>query len=584
VGWKAKDRGLWLTLGALTTLLVVLAFLQYRWISEIGRAEADRRQTQIERSAWRFGGAFDRELGRALMAFFRMEPGPPDADPRPLLLERLAAWQRDEHAPLVSGLKIATRARSGEARLEACAATERAFREVPWPPELEPLRQRLQADDGGREGFPFRPGSLLDRPLALPFPLVDAEGEGRPGPQWGRFHLAGVVLVELDPAYLREQLLPQLAEAHFGPFAESEFVVAVLRRADRSVLFSSDPTVEMGAPRPDDVQRSLPGRGGRPGLDRGDRGGPDDRPPDAARGREPRRPPEDESPWLLVARHRGGSLENAVARVRRRNLAVGLGVLALLGATVVTLATGAQTARRLARQQMEFVAGVTHELNTPLAAIRSAGQNLADGIVTDPAQVRRYGGLIEKEGGRLTALVAQVLDFAGIESGSRAYASEPVPVAPLVDDVLRDHRLALEQAGMVVERDVRADVPDVRGDAAALRRALANLVANAVKFAASGGWVAVRAAAVPGEEKVLLRVEDRGPGIPREERDQVFEPFYRGPAAERNATPGSGLGLSLVRHVVRAHGGRVRVEGREGGGTAVVLELPAAPANGETKA
>jgi signal transduction histidine kinase len=288
------------------------------------------------------------------------------------------------------------------------------------------------------------------------------------------------------------------------------------------------------------------------------------------------RPPEEESPWMLVARHRGGSLEQTVARVRTRNLAVGFGVLALLGATGALLATGAQRARRLARQQMEFVAGVTHELNTPLAAIRSAGQNLADGIVTDPTQVRRYGGLIEKEGGRLTALVAQVLDFAGIESGSRAYASEPLSLAALVDEVLRDHRLALDQAGMTVERDLASELPQVRGDAAALRRALDNLVANAVKFAASGRWLAVRAASRPDERTVVVRVEDRGPGIPRDERERVFEPFFRGPAAERNATPGSGLGLSLVRHVVRAHGGRVRVEGREGGGAAVVLELPVA--------
>jgi len=232
---------------------------------------------------------------------------------------------------------------------------------------------------------------------------------------------------------------------------------------------------------------------------------------------------------------------------------------------------------------MEFVAGVTHELNTPLAAIRSAGQNLADGIVTDPAQVRRYGGLIEKEGGRLTALVAQVLDFAGIESGSRAYAAEPVSVGRLVDEVLRDNRLALEQAGMTVERDVPPELPEVRGDLAALRGALANLVANAVKFAAAGRWVAVRASARPGARTVVVRVEDRGPGIPRDERERVFAPFYRGPAAERNATPGSGLGLSLVRHVVRAHGGRVHVESREGGGTAVVLELPAAEPGGEKK-
>jgi signal transduction histidine kinase len=179
--------------------------------------------------------------------------------------------------------------------------------------------------------------------------------------------------------------------------------------------------------------------------------------------------------------------------------------------------------------------------------------------------------------------VAQVLDFAGIASGSRAYASEPLSMSTLVDEVLRDSRLALEQAGMTVERDVAPELPEIRGDAVALRLALANLVANAVKFAAAGKWVAVRASARADAKRVVLRVEDRGPGIPREEREQVFEPFYRGPAAERNATPGSGLGLSLVRHVVRAHGGRVRVEGREGGGTAVVLELPAAANAGEAK-
>ena len=583
VGWKTRDRGLWLTLAALTVLLVALAALQYRWVSEIGRAEADRRKAQLERSASRFAGALDRELGRPLLTFLRMEPRPADGDPRSVLLERLAAWGRDEHAALVTGLLLATRPRPGEVRLETCAANERAFHEIPWPPELEPLRQRLQAEEVGRDRFFGRPGWLLERPLGLLFPLVDAGNGGQPGPGWGRFHVVGAVLVRLDLDYLREQLLPQLAESHFGPLAESEFVVGVVRRADRSVVFSSDPSVALGSPQPDDVQRNLPGRFGRPGLERPDRRGPgaDEAPLEAARGREARRPPEDESPWLLVARHREGSLEHAVTSVRRRNLAVGLGVLALLGATAATLATGAQRARRLARQQMEFVAGVTHELNTPLAAIRSAGQNLADGIVTDPVQVRRYGGLIEKEGGRLTVLVAQVLDFAGIESGARAYATDPVSVAGLVDAVLGDHRLALDQAGMTVERDVPPDLPDVRGDAAALRRALANLVANAVKFAASGRSVAVRASAPPGERMVELRVEDRGPGIPREERERVFEPFHRGPAAERNETPGSGLGLSLVRHVVRAHGGRVRVEGREGGGTAVVLELPAVAGNGE---
>ncbi len=488
---------------------------------------------------------------------------------------------------------LATRTPPGAVVLEACARDENAFREVPWPPELEELRRRLEAADGVRERFYVRPGSILDPPLVVLLPLFRPAAGAGPG--FGQFRVDGLLFLQLDPAFLREDLFPQLAEAHFGPLAQSEFEVAVLRRTDRSVVFASAPGAGAGGPRSGEVERTLggpgnpagrPGRperapGGRPG-ERPPGGRPHgDRPPEAA-SREAARHPEDEGPFLLLARHRGGSLEQAVARVRRNNLALGLGVLFLLGATAVILAAGAQRARRLARQQMEFVAGVTHELNTPLAAIRSAGQNLADGIVTDPAQVRRYGGLIEKEGGRLTALVAQVLDFAGIEAGGRAYASEPVAVDDVVDAVLRDHRLVLEQAGMTVERDVAPRLPPVAGDAAALRRVLANLVANAAKFAAGGRALAVRASGSADGRRVVLRVEDRGPGIPRDERQRVFEPFHRGAAAESNATPGAGLGLSLVRHVVAAHGGSVRVEGREGGGTAVVVELPAAPGGGRS--
>ncbi len=589
--WTAKDRRLWLTLSVLTVLVVVLGVLQYRWVSEIGQAEGQRRQAQLERAASRFVRAFDREIGGLLTTFARPRPGrPADGDPRARLREGLAAWRTNEHAGLVSEVLLATRSTTGEARLEACAVNEDTFHEVPWTPELEPFRRRLHEPRRGPGPFFIRPGTFLDPPLALAFPLVAARDEGPPPLEPGAFRVAGNALLRLDARYVREQLLPQLAEAHFGPLADSDFAMAVVRRADRSLVFSTDPAAGVGAPRRDDVERALPGRWGRleedrgrPGEDRPEPGGGPpsfmERPPGGP-GQPQGRPPEDESPWLLVARHRGGPLEVTVARVRRRNLGVGLGVLALIGATAAVLAAGGQRARRLARQQMEFVAGVTHELNTPLAAIRSAGQNLADGIVTEPTQVQRYGGLIEKESGRLAALVAQVLDFAGIESGNRAYAAELLSVGCLVDEVLRDHRLVLDQAGMSVERDVAPDVPEVRGDAAALRRALGNLVANAAKFAASGRWVGVRASAAAGGSSVVVRVEDRGPGIPRDERGRVFEPFYRGPAAERNATPGSGLGLSLVRHVVRAHGGSVHVEGREEGGAAFVVELPAA-ASGE---
>ncbi len=550
-----RDRGLWLILAVLALLLGVLGFLQYRWTREIGTAAAERRQADLQRGARRFASGLERELGQAAIVFFA-DAGPPPSDRRAFLISRFEEWQTRENAGLVSGLLLATRADRDRVVLEQAHRGDEAFHEIAWPEELRGLAERLagHAATPG-PGFPFRPGAVLEKPLGLVLPLFGApEGHGTGGGR-RRLSIDGVVVLTLDEAYLRDRLLPRLAEAHFGPAATSAFVVAVLRRADRSVFYASEPEAVGVDKRGGDVELALPSRSRGPG---------------------PPRPPEEDGPWLLVARHRGGSFEAAVASVQRRNLATGFGVLALLGVTALVLVASAQRARRLARQQMEFVTGVTHELNTPLAAIRSAAQNLAAGIVTDSGQVRRYGDLIEKEGVRLTALVAQVLDFAGIESANRAHAREPLSLATLVDDVLRDHALVLQQAGLTLERDLPDELPELRGDAAALRRAIANLVANAAKFAASGGSLALRAASRPDGRAVVLRVEDRGPGIAREERERVFEPFYRGAAAERNHAPGSGLGLSLVRHVVHAHGGRVSVEAREGGGAAVVVELPVA--------
>ena len=121
---------------------------------------------------------------------------------------------------------------------------------------------------------------------------------------------------------------------------------------------------------------------------------------------------------------------------RRRNLLVSSSILALLGVSVGFLVVTTRRAQELARQQMEFVAAVSHELRTPLAVIRSAADNLADGVVHDDAQVRKYGELVRGEGRRLTEMVEQILEFAGIQSGQRSFALRPVALDPLLQEVV----------------------------------------------------------------------------------------------------------------------------------------------------
>ena len=153
---------------------------------------------------------------------------------------------------------------------------------------------------------------------------------------------------------------------------------------------------------------------------------------------------DEQGAWEVRARHRSGSLETIVARSRRRNLAISLGVLGLLAASLVLALAAAQRQQRLARQQMEFVAAVSHELRTPLAVICSAGENLADGVVADGAQVKRYGALIQTEGRRLGDMVERVMEFAGISSGTAVRALADVDISKVVaeaaDALRRDAR------------------------------------------------------------------------------------------------------------------------------------------------
>jgi len=370
--------------------------------------------------------------------------------------------------------------------------------------------------------LPARVGEEPPPPPPPPPPHAHEGGHRRPAPHdstamlrelreapdggFGRAHeLKGWGFLTLDTKYLHGEFLHELVERHFGVGGESDYRVEVT--AGPRVVYRSDPEPDSSPPEARTAADSTlvlffphvqPGMPPLPHPPHGAGG------PVFARTREPFPPPFAHGPadapvrmsgppeaggpgvWRLALSYKAGSLESLVAQARRRNLALGFGVLLLLAASTVALGLAARRARRLARQQMEFVAGVSHELRTPLTVIQSTSYNLSKGTVQDPARVRRYGAVIQEEARRLIAEVERMLSFAGVQSGRAVYDFRPLDVGEVVGRALAEFRPAFEEGGWTVEEDLAADLPPVSADARAIESAVKNLLENGLKYGAAG--------------------------------------------------------------------------------------------------
>lgn len=585
----------------LLAALPVFAVLQYRWLGEVSDAERERLQASWRTGADRVAQDVDRELSRAFLHFQRHASITRDGVEHPYQ-SRLRDWQTVSPYPRLVARAWTLRPSADRSNIDPIVETftvDGTLVSAGWPSLLNPWRDLIRAElaqtDSGPALVPSRLPLILEPIPAVIISLNEvAVREGALTPP--RF--IGLTVLQLDTDYLSRELLPGLVSRHFGLDANTR--VAVVHGRDGRLLFTSDAAItaaSMASPditspilriRFTDFGELLHGVGGTSGeAPRPVRNlavsvfrrevGPTEPGTRTTSERLFIRSGTDDGQWRLVVKHRAGSLEAAVAGGRRRNLAASFGVLLVLAAAVGALTISSRRAQRLARQQMDFVAGVSHELRTPLAVIRSAGENLADGVVDDPVQMRRYGALIATEGRRLTEMVDQVLEFSG-GPGRRASEPQPVDVRRLIDEVVGTWSALAAQEGFAFAVEAAPTLPRVLGDAAALQRAVGNLVSNAMKYSGDGREIDVRAAAsTSGPPEVVVSVADRGPGIPSADLAHVFEPFYRGRDAVARQIHGNGLGLSLVRATMDAHGGRVEIENRPGGGTVARLILPAQP-------
>src|SRR5215472_5951842 len=244
----------------------------------------------------------------------------------------------------------------------------------------------------------------------------------------------------------------------------------------------------------------------------------------------------------------------------------------ILGALSLLLGVGMLLAYRnvarelaLAKLKSDFVSNVSHELRTPLALIRLYAETLELGRLPNPMKQHEYHEIIRKESERLTGLINNILDFSRIEAGKKEYTFRQTDVADLVRSTLESYRFEIEQNGFQFEQKIDNDLPPIQLDREAIARSLLNLVNNAVKYSSSEKYLGVRLYRTNGN--VSLEVADHGIGIPASEQTKIFDKFYRVCDPLVHNTKGSGLGLSLVRHIVQAHGGEVVVESAPGKGS-----------------
>jgi signal transduction histidine kinase len=227
---------------------------------------------------------------------------------------------------------------------------------------------------------------------------------------------------------------------------------------------------------------------------------------------------------------------------------------------------------RMAELRGHFVSSVSHELRTPLTAIRMFAETLREGRLEPEGARKEYLDTIVNESERLTRLVDNILDFSRIERGQKNYRFRPTSLGAVVRAAARAVQYPLASQGFRLRTEAEEDVSVTRADPDALEQAVLNLLTNAMKYSGDSRDIDLWLRRTDGDAEI--RVVDRGIGIPVEEQTRIFEKFYRVATRENALLPGTGLGLTLVEHVARAHGGRVVVESRPGEGSAFSIRIP----------
>ena len=602
--------GLWpIVLSGMLILLATVAVLQFRWTNQASKADEIRVGAELESLMMKWHWDLYSEFS-AICTALQVGPDSGARDTWNDYLERYVEWNfalPHESVPyiyrnpdLVGEIYIWESNAQPTARLFWLSLEARKIEPIAVPPEFSTLLARLRPNSASLsmalEAWKSAAQSAgsgtpaADQAAAIPSGSNGITGwqfdenlpaivhpilHHREGDLLGTHSPVDWIIITLDMNVLRKRVLPELSTRYFGGLDGLDYKVAVVRTGlNPGTIYSSDRGFGLEQMGTADSTMNIFGF-----------------PPDGLRSAGWRqiaapawfpviRYGAASDAWQLELQHRAGPLHSTIETVRRNNLAVSSLVLLLLAISVLVLTAAGYRAHEFARLQMDFVASVSHELRTPLTAIFSAGENIQDGIIRSRADLAEYGSIVKAQSRQLMNHVDRILLFASIRSGNDRYSLRPLEVAEILDTVRRNLSALIAEEECILEENVEPDLPGVMGDMLAVCGCLENLITNAIKYGGAERRIYLSAVSgkLPDEsQEVTISVEDHGIGIAGSELKRIFEPFYRSPQATAAQIHGTGLGLSLAKHLAEAMGGRLTVVSQPGSGSIFTLHLKLAP-------
>jgi signal transduction histidine kinase len=600
-------------------LLATIAVLQYRWTTEASNADKLRIGAELQSLMMKWHSDLFSEFS-AICTAIQVGPDAGARDTWDDYLERYVAWNYalpHESLPyvyrnpdIVGEIYIWETTAQTEPRFYRLNLDTKKIELSSPPPEFAALLARLQANSKSlsaalRAWQLQSPGSVLSQAGEIASTAITPGSSATTGWQFDAnipaivhpiFHHGSErslssaspvdwIVITLDMDVLRKRILPELAARYFGGVDGLNYRIAIIKTGssngtiyssdlgfDSRQLSSADSTMKIFGPAFEgdlsqstienspslrgSAWRNFTGAAWFPIIQYGAT-------PDS---------------WLLLLQHRAGPLQALVNRVKRNNLAISAVVLLLLAVNVGVLTFVSYRAQNFAALQMDFVASVSHELRTPLSVIFSAGENIQDGVVRKE-DITRYGSIVIGQCRKLMNQVDRILLFASIRCGKDRYTLRPLEVPEILSCVRKNMSAFIAEQSCVIEERVEPGLPPVLGDTQAVCGCLENLISNAIKYSTENRRIVVSAAlqnSEDGQKQIAISVADHGIGIRRSELEQVFEPFYRSSDVEIAQIQGTGLGLSLAKHVAAAMGGRLTVSSEFRIGSVFTLHLPLA--------